>query len=125
MINVLVVDDSKSVHAFVRDCIAGTKISLTHVMNGQLALDELAKNTTPIQLILLDWEMPVLDGEKTFSEIKKRSLNIPVVMMTSRNSLEDLTNMIGAGVSEYIMKPFTKDILIAKIESVLGSTLGS
>ncbi|MEO5969872.1 MAG: response regulator [Bdellovibrionia bacterium] len=125
MIQVLMVDDAKSVHAFTKNCLLGTKVELFPAYDGQQALDELAKGTRSFQLILLDWEMPVLDGPKTFAELKKQNINIPVIMMTSRNSIEDISNMLAAGVSEYIMKPFTKDILISKIESILGTEVSA
>lgn len=130
MSKVLVVDDSKSVHAFLRDCFSGTGVELLQAMDGKQCLEQLDALADPanpgkstVDLILLDWEMPVLDGPGTYAELKRRHNHIPVIMMTSRNSMDDITLMVVAGVSEYIMKPFTRDILIDKIRSVVSGIL--
>lgn len=119
MAKILVVDDSKSVHAFIRDCFLGSSHILVHVYDGTQALESFDSGEN-YDLILLDWEMPKLTGPETFDAIKKRAVTTPVVMMTTRNSMEDISKMIQAGVSEYIMKPFTKDILSEKFTYVTG-----
>lgn len=122
LLRILVVDDSKSVHAFVKECCAQNNWSIADVFDGQQAI-ELLKNNSEFDLILLDWEMPHLTGPQTFEEFKKNNIRIPVIMMTSRNSVEDISQMINAGVSEYIMKPFTQDIFIEKIKGIIGEKL--
>lgn len=122
MLNILVVDDSKSVHAFIRECFLKTQHVLTDTFDGQMALQCLEAGNK-FDLILLDWEMPILTGPETFDEIRKRKIQTPVVMMTTRNSMEDISRMITAGVNEYAMKPFTRDILFEKIESALGKSI--
>ena len=64
--------------------------------------------------------MPVLDGPSTFAEFNSRGIKTPTIMMTTKNSSEDIAKMLGMGVSEYLMKPFTIDILFEKMNSVLG-----
>ncbi len=122
MIKILVVDDSKSVHAFIRDCFSNFKISITQAFNGSQALEILATDLS-FNLILLDWEMPVLTGPETLKRVKEKEIKIPIAMMTTRNAVEEVAQMIHAGASEYIMKPFTHDILIEKVEAVLGRKL--
>ena len=81
------------------------------------------KVDSKFDLILLDWEMPVLNGPGTFSEFKKMELKIPVVMMTTKNASEDIQTMLNMGVAEYLLKPFTIDILFEKIEFATGRLL--
>jgi two-component system chemotaxis response regulator CheY len=123
MFKVLVVDDSRAVHAFIRDCFSLTPHQVTSVFNGEECLATLSQCKQDFDLILLDWEMPKLAGPETFHTIKNRNIAIPVIMMTTRNAVEDIQRMIEAGISEYMMKPFTKDILFNKIESILGRSL--
>lgn len=122
-VRTLLIDDSRAVHAFVRDCLKTTCLDLTEVYNGREGLEKLAKGE--FDLILLDWEMPEMDGPATLREIRKRGLKTPVLMLTARNSVDDITSMIGLGVADYIMKPFTADILVGKVEAVLGKDVGS
>jgi two-component system chemotaxis response regulator CheY len=119
-LKILSIDDSKSIHAYLEDCLAPITESLVHVYNGQEAVDKLKENLNAFDIILLDWEMPVKDGPVTFNELKSLGLKTPVVMLTSKNNPNDILQMIEAGVAEYMMKPFTADILIEKIQQVLG-----
>lgn len=120
MLNVLVIDDTKSVHAFVRNMLQkAPQVNMTSVYNGREGLD-LLNSGTSFDLIFLDWEMPILDGPSTFAEFKKQGIKIPTIMMTTKNTFEDISKMLGMGVSEYLMKPFTIDILFEKINSVTG-----
>ena len=117
---ILLVDDSKAIHALIRDLMSKKSYSLDEAYNGKECLAKLESNK--YDLILLDWEMPVMTGPETFAELKKKGISIPVVMMTSRNSMEDIDKMITAGVAEYIIKPFTEDIVFEKIGMALGAT---
>ncbi len=118
---ILCVDDTKSVHAYIRSLFAGSEHELVHVFDGQQALDALsAVGFKSFDIVLLDWEMPIKNGLQTMTEIRQTSADIPVIMVTSKNDMNDITKMIEAGASEYIMKPFTKDILFDKIFQVLG-----
>ena len=123
MFEMLVVDDTKSVHAFLKSILAKAEgIHVTDVMNGAEAV-ELLKAKKHFDLILLDWEMPVLNGPDTFDQFKAMDVRTPVIMMTTKNSPDDIASMLTAGVSEYMMKPFTVDILFEKIEFATGNTI--
>lgn len=62
----------------------------------------------------------VLSGPETLAQIKTRGWGVPVIMVTSRNKMEDIARMLEEGAEEYIMKPFTAEVVIEKIEDVLG-----
>ena len=118
---ILSVDDSKAVHSFIDLCIkTHGQYDIIHAMSADEGLSLLAATTRPISLILLDWEMPVKSGPEFLVEIRKKGIETPVIMATSKNSPDDIALMINAGATEYIMKPFTEDILIEKIQTVLG-----
>lgn len=120
MFQILVIDDTRSVHAFVRSLLSKAEgISVTPAMNGSEAVD-LLKSGKTFDLILLDWEMPVLNGPATLENLKELKVVTPVIMMTTKNSMEDIQRMLEAGVAEYLMKPFTVDILFEKINFVTG-----
>lgn len=118
--NILCVDDSKAIHAFLHECLKPITETIEHVYNGQDAVDKLKTNLNAFDIIILDWEMPVKDGPTTFKELKDLGLVTPVFMLTSKNNPTDILQIIESGVTEYIMKPFTPDIVIEKIQKFLG-----
>jgi two-component system, chemotaxis family, chemotaxis protein CheY len=119
MINILIVDDTKAIHLFVTTLLSKSKqTKTTSVYDGKQAIDALKKDAN-YDLILLDWEMPNLNGPGTLSSLKDMGLKIPVVMMTTKNEMADISEALTLGAAEYMMKPFTIDILFEKIGSVL------
>ena len=122
MFNILIIDDTRSVHAFVKSLLSQTEgITTTDVFNGEEAL-EVLKAGSRFDLILLDWEMPILNGPETLTRIQSMGVETPAIMMTTKNAPEDITRMLEAGAKEYMMKPFTIDILFEKIAYVTGRT---
>ena len=122
MFQILIVDDTRSVHAFAKSLLAkAAGIETASAMNGEEGLAALQSGKT-YDLILLDWEMPVLNGPETLEKIKLLGIRTPVVMMTTKNDPSDIQKMLSAGVSEYLIKPFTVDILFEKIEFATGKT---
>lgn len=116
---ILSIDDSKAVHAYLTECLKGTNVTLRHAFGGNEGVKE-ATSGKEADLILLDWEMPDKNGPEVYDQIRAAGRDIPTIMLTSKNSVEDITRMLEKGVKEYVMKPFTAEILIEKIESVKG-----
>lgn len=119
-LKILCIDDSKSVHAFLKQCLSEISERVDSVYDGTQAIEVFKTGKRDFDIIFLDWEMPQKTGPETFEDLKKMGVNIPVIMLTSKNSADNISQMLSAGVSEYIMKPFTKEILVEKIQSVLG-----
>ena len=117
---ILVVDDTRTVHTFVRSITKGQSYEFEDVFNGAEAL-EFLKQDCKFDAIFLDWEMPVMAGPETLKELSQIYPQIPVIMMTTRNAFEDIAKMLELGAKEYMMKPFTIDILQEKLESVVGA----
>ena len=120
MFQILIIDDTRSVQAFVKSLLAKSpEFQVTSVYNGAEAI-ELLKSGKKFDLVFLDWEMPVMNGPETYAEMKKSHFDFPTIMMTTKNAPEDIEKMLNMGVSEYLMKPFTIDILFEKMEFVTG-----
>jgi len=117
-LKILVVDDSKSVHNFVKICLNDANVELEFANDGVEALERAA--TGGIDLILLDWEMPNKNGIDTLIELRGAGNETPVIMLTSRNDPEDIAKAIQNGAQDYIMKPFPQDILTQKLEMLMG-----
>jgi two-component system chemotaxis response regulator CheY len=116
---VLIVDDSKAIFMMVSEMLKEAGHESVWAEDGQKACEFLSHDKC--DLILLDWNMPVMNGPEFLEENKKKALTTsPIVMMTTENKPDNIKKALSLGASEYIMKPFTSDILLNKIELVTG-----
>lgn len=92
--------------------------------NGAEALARLRKHGTSIDLVVLDWNMPIMDGFEVLVKIRAESDydDVPVLMATSDGVEEDVVKAIQAGAAGYLVKPFTPETLIKKIQSIVSPT---
>lgn len=118
---ILSVDDSRAVHAYLTECLKASPVTVTHAYGGSEGLALFSGQ--PFDLVLLDWEMPDVTGPEVLKEIRKTNQATPVIMLTSKNAPDDISAMLALGANEYVMKPFTPDILLAKIEEVTGKPM--
>ena len=113
---ILIVDDSKPILMMVGEMLEKLGHSFVTAVHGQDAFDVISKNSD-IDLILLDWNMPEMSGIEFLSKNKEEKVfNIPIFMMTTEKSQEKIQKALETGAVDYIMKPFTPDILENKIE---------
>ena len=118
----LVVDDSKSMRNIVS---AGLKQmehfeQITEAVDGVDALKKLQENG-PFDIVLLDWYMPNMEGYDCLVEIRKKAEwnDTKVMMVTTENQQENVIRAVMAGANEYLMKPFTPEMLEEKVRMVL------
>jgi len=118
--SILVVDDSPAQRHYVADCLARQGFAISTAENGRVAL-ELAIQKKPA-LIISDYEMPEMTGFELVHALKRwpDTRNIPVVMLTARDSKRDMAQMKAAGASAYLVKPFAQDKCIATVERTLA-----
>ncbi len=115
----LVVDDSSVIRKVARCILEEMSFRTTEAENGQEALDQ-CRSEMP-DAVLLDWNMPVMDGIIDFLVALRKEQNgtMPkVIFCTTENDADHITRAITAGANEYIMKPFDKDIIQAKFSEV-------
>lgn len=118
---VLAVDDASIMRRIIGRCVQELGGELLEAENGKQALEVLEANPGQVNLIFLDWNMPVMTGFEALVEIKKNpaTKNIPTVMATTEAGKADILKAISAGASAYIVKPFQKETLVAKIKEIL------
>lgn len=118
MFKILVVDDESRMRKLLNDFLSASGYEILEAENGEKALEIFSKHND-INLILLDVMMPVLDGWATLREIRNIS-NIPVIMLTARGEERDELFGFELGVDEYISKPFSPKILVARVQTLLN-----
>lgn len=119
-VKILVVDDESRMRKLVKDFLSRKGFNVYEAGDGEQALDIFMKNKD-ISLIILDIMMPKLDGWETCKEIRKYS-QVPIIMLTAKSDERDELMGFELGVDEYITKPFSPKILVARVEAILRRT---
>ena len=120
---ILVVDDESRMRKLLKDFLSTKGYKILEAEDGEKALDIFEENRNKIKLILLDVMMPKLDGWSVLRKIRQES-NLPVVMLTARGEEQDELFGFELGVDEYIAKPFSPKILVARVETILKRIYG-
>ncbi len=123
MINecILIVDDESRMRKLIKDFLMAKGYSILEAEDGEKALEVFENNKNKISLILLDVMMPKLDGWSVLRQIRQNS-KVPIIMLTARGEEQDELFGFELGVDEYISKPFSPKILVARVEAILKRT---
>ena len=113
---ILIVDDEKLIRNVIKEYLLNEKYEVLEAENGFDALRVLSENK--VDLIILDIMMPKMDGYECLKEIRK-SLTIPVIMLSARKEEEDKLSVFNLGVDDYVTKPFSPKELVARVKAHL------
>lgn len=120
---ILVVDDESRMRKLLKDFLTAKGYQILEAEDGEKAIEVFEENRNKIKLILLDVMMPKLDGWSVLRKIRQES-NLPVIMLTARGEEQDELFGFELGVDEYISKPFSPKILVARVEAILKRVYG-
>ena len=120
---ILVVDDESRMRKLVKDFLVRQGYTVLEAADGMEAMDYFYEDKD-IALIILDVMMPRMDGWQVCREIRMHS-KVPIIMLTARSEERDELQGFDLGVDEYISKPFSPKILVARVEAILRRTQGS
>ena len=118
---ILIVDDEQRMRKLIKDFLVVKGYSILEAEDGEKALEIFEENKNKISLILLDVMMPKLDGWSVLRQIRQES-KVPIIMLTARGEEQDELFGFELGVDEYISKPFSPKILVARVEAILKRT---
>ena len=119
-LKILVVDDESRMRKLVKDFLTKKNFQVLEAGDGEEAMDIFYKEKD-IALIILDVMMPRMDGWEVCREVRKNS-KVPIIMLTARGDERDELLGFDLGVDEYISKPFSPKILVARVEAILRRT---
>ncbi|MBJ93319.1 MAG: response regulator [Rickettsiales bacterium] len=113
---VLIVDDSRATRAILKRILKPMGVTCVEAADGQKGLDTLAENPD-VALALVDWNMPNMDGLQFIQAVRSDSNNDDVLLMmvTTESEIQRVSYAMDAGANEYIVKPFTQDIISQKM----------
>ena len=116
--SILVVDDEARMRKLIKDFLSNKGYNIIEAEDGEKALEVYEQNQSKIMLILLDVMMPKLDGWSVLRQIRQTS-KVPIIMLTARGEEQDELFGFELGVDEYISKPFSPKILVARVEAII------
>lgn len=113
----LVIDDSRVMRTIVGRILSDVGFETVEADNGQAALDRLEENPDVV-LCCIDWNMPIMTGFEFVVEVRKRPewRNVTLMMVTTEGEQDQIVRALAAGAHEYVIKPFTPDVIIDKLQ---------
>lgn len=116
---ILIVDDEVKMLRGLGDFLTASGFYVMTAPNGEAALDLYYKNSTVIDLILLDVMIPVMGGLQVLAELREYGSFTPVILLTAKSQEYDQLEGFKQGADDYVTKPFSPTVLLARIESIL------
>jgi two-component system chemotaxis response regulator CheY len=114
----LVVDDSRAIRMILGKTLKELGYEVHEAANGREALDVIAVEKNAVTLVLADWNMPEINGLELLKRLRQNPdlASVVVVMVTTETEMDQMVEALDAGANEYVMKPFTKEILVEKLQ---------
>jgi two-component system chemotaxis response regulator CheY len=120
MAKALVVDDSRAVRMILSRTLKDLGFEVCEAANGREAMAVIEAEKDALSLVLADWNMPEVNGLELLKQVRQKPelASLVVVMVTTETELDQMAAALEAGANEYVMKPFTREILVEKLEMV-------
>lgn len=118
MTKALVVDDSRAIRMLLNKTLRQLGYEVQEAANGREALEIMEAGNSGVRLVLADWNMPEINGLELLKRLRQNPAlsSLAVVMVTTETEIEQIAEAMEAGANEYVMKPFTQDILTEKLQ---------
>jgi two-component system response regulator RegX3 len=120
-VRILVVEDDRGVAVSLADGLTDAGFDVSHAPTGQAALD--AEAADDVDVVLLDLGLPDMDGRDVCRQLRSRSSNVPIIMLTARSDEFDRVLGLELGADDYVTKPFSVRELVARIRAVTRRTI--
>jgi two-component system chemotaxis response regulator CheY len=127
MSKAMVVDDSRTIRMILRRILTEIGFEVCEAGDGREALQLIEANKAAVTLVLADWNMPEMNGFELLKQLRHdpELASLKIVMVTTEAELGHMASALEAGASEYVMKPFTREILKEKLEMIGIPSLAS
>jgi two-component system, chemotaxis family, chemotaxis protein CheY len=123
-VKILLVDDSNTMRRIIANSLKPLEAEILEAEHGEKALAILREHAATVDLMLLDINMPVMNGRETLEAIKSDDAlkHVPVIIVSTEAQKADVVQAISAGAANYVVKPFQPETLIERVRTVLTKT---
>lgn len=124
MKNILCVDNSSTIRKIVKDCVEDLKYTYFDAENGKECIEK-TKEIKDLDLIILDWNMPVVSGKETLITLRKEEItkHVQVLVLIKIENKDQVMNVIDLGATNYMLKPFRVNDLQDKIKEMMNDAV--
>lgn len=118
MAKALVVDDSRAIRTILSKMLGGLGFEVCQASNGREGMEILEREFPEVSLVLADWNMPEMNGLEFAQKVRSdpRFASVVIMMVTTETHIEQMMLALQSGVNEYVMKPFTKEMITEKLQ---------
>lgn len=116
---VLMVEDQENLAKLVKSGLEAEGFAVDYVLDGESGLRRIAMDNKNYDLVILDWMLPKMNGDEICRETRKKQIDVPILMLTARDGAKDVIAGLELGADDYLTKPFSFDVLVARIRALL------
>jgi DNA-binding response OmpR family regulator len=116
---ILIVEDQENLAKLVKEGLQTEGFSVDYVLDGETALTRIELSHDDYDIILLDIGLPKKNGLEICQAVREKKISTPILMLTAKDGVEDIINGLNVGADDYLVKPFSFDILLARIRALL------
>jgi DNA-binding response OmpR family regulator len=116
---ILIVEDQENLARLIKNGLAAEGFAADFVTDGETASRRIITNHADYDLIILDWMLPKKNGDEICREARAKNIDVPILMLTAKDSPKDMIEGLDCGADDYLIKPFSFDVLIARLRAIL------
>jgi len=116
---ILIVEDQENIVKLVKDGLESEGWTVDYVLDGEAGQNRIEMNHEDYDLILLDVMLPKINGMDVCKHVREKKISTPILMLTARDGVNDIVSGLNVGADDYLIKPFSFEILIARIKALL------
>jgi DNA-binding response OmpR family regulator len=116
---ILIIEDQENLAKLVKSGLEAEGFSVDCLFDGETGFRRISLNHQDYDLVILDWMLPKMNGDEICREARKNQIDVPILMLTARDGAKDVIAGLECGADDYLTKPFSFDILVARIRAIL------
>lgn len=116
---ILIVEDQENLAKLMKSGLASEGMTADYVLDGEEGLKRISLAHEDYDLVILDWMLPKKNGDEICRAVREKKIEVPILMLTARDSSKDIAQGLDAGADDYLSKPFAFDVLVARIRAIL------
>lgn len=116
---ILIIEDQENLARLVKRGLEAEGFAADYVLDGEAGLNRILTHRGDYDLVILDWMLPKKNGDEICREVRAKKIEVPILMLTARDGTKDIANGLNAGADDYLAKPFSFEVLLARIRAIL------